>query len=173
MSIVPTVCFSLKLTQLWLNSINVSGYVEIPFSLLLSSKVPVDCRQLLQVSTSTNYQSRVRVNSPDLAPTKTPQRQLIMAAEEPRQRKDPAVSGSGNSNENSKQNRRRTAENLAPPFFALLFALFALYLLFSPPSSSLSPPVPVCPSISTSSSVSSSQVIPDKNIAKMSSSEQT
>jgi nucleoside-diphosphate kinase len=92
-------------------------------------------------------------------------------ADEPRQRKDPAVSG--NSNENSKQNRRRTAENLAPPFFALLFALFALYILFSPPSSSLSPPVPVCPSISTSSSVSSSQVIPDKNIAKMSSSEQT
>uniref|UniRef100_A0A4E9E248 Nucleoside diphosphate kinase n=1 Tax=Gibberella zeae TaxID=5518 RepID=A0A4E9E248_GIBZA len=91
-----------------------------------------------------------------------------MVAEEPHQRKDPAVSGK----ENSKQQRRRTAENLAPPFFALLFALLAFYILFSPPSSSLSPPVPVCHS-TISSSVSSSQVIPDKNIAKMSSSEQT
>jgi len=92
-----------------------------------------------------------------------------MAAEEPRQREDPAASG-----KNWKQQQvRRSAENLAPRFFALLFALLALYILFSPPSSSLSPPVSVCPSISTSSSVSSSQVIPDKNIAKMSSSEQT
>jgi nucleoside-diphosphate kinase len=82
-------------------------------------------------------------------------------AEEPRQRKDPAS--------NEKQQAR---ENLAPRFFALLFALLAIYILFSPPSSSLSPPVDLS-SASTSYSVPSSQVIPDKNIAKMSSSEQT
>jgi nucleoside-diphosphate kinase len=87
-------------------------------------------------------------------------------AEEPRQRKDPA------SNEKQQAQARRTAENLAPRFFALLFALLAIYILFSPPSSSLSPPVNLS-SASTSYSVPSSQVIPDKNIAKMSSSEQT
>ncbi|KAF4441763.1 nucleoside-diphosphate kinase [Fusarium acutatum] len=91
-----------------------------------------------------------------------------MAAEEPRQREDPAASG-----KNWKQQQgRRSAENLAPRFFALLFALLALYILFSPPSSSLSPPVNPS-STSTSYSVPTSQVIPDKNIAKMSSSEQT
>ncbi|KAF5985183.1 nucleoside-diphosphate kinase [Fusarium bulbicola] len=91
-----------------------------------------------------------------------------MAAEEPRQREDPAANG-----KNWKQQQgRRSAENLAPRFFALLFALFALYILFSPPSSSLSPPVDHS-STSTSYSVPTSQVIPDKNIAKMSSSEQT
>ncbi|KAG5772250.1 hypothetical protein H9Q69_001022 [Fusarium xylarioides] len=90
-----------------------------------------------------------------------------MAAEEPRQQEDPAASG-----KNWKQQGRRSAENLASRFFALLFALFALYILFSPPSSSLSPPVDPS-STSTSYSVPTSQVIPDKNIAKMSSSEQT
>ncbi|KAF4339575.1 nucleoside-diphosphate kinase [Fusarium beomiforme] len=90
-----------------------------------------------------------------------------MADEEPRQQKDPA------SGKNWKQQQvRRSAEKLAPPFFALLFALLALYILFSPPSPSLSPPVDLS-STSASSSVPTSQVIPDKNIAKMSSSEQT
>lgn len=144
---------------------NSHSIVHLSFSLVLSlllfsySVTSICPRQLIT--------SRVRVNSPDLAP-KTPQRQLIMAAEEPRQREDPAASG-----KNWKQQQvRRSAENLAPRFFALLFALLALYILFSPPSSSLSPPVDLS-STSTSYSVPTSQVIPDKNIAKMSSSEQT
>ncbi|KAF5022302.1 hypothetical protein F66182_5652 [Fusarium sp. NRRL 66182] len=73
--------------------------------------------------------------------------------------------------EEPRQRRRRTAENLTPPIFALLFAFLALYILFSPPSSSLSPPAPDLSS--TSYSAPTSQVIPDKNNVKMSSSEQT
>ncbi|CVK87352.1 probable nucleoside-diphosphate kinase [Fusarium mangiferae] len=91
-----------------------------------------------------------------------------MAVEEPRQREDPAASGKTW----KQQQGRRSAENLAPRFFAVLFALLALYILFSPPSSSLSPPVDLSPT-SNSHSVPTSQVIPDKNIGKMSSSEQT
>ncbi|KAF5012434.1 hypothetical protein FDECE_1486 [Fusarium decemcellulare] len=97
---------------------------------------------------------------------------------EPRQRdRNPAASG--NKHPNHQRNPlRRTAENLPPPIFVVLFALLAIYILFSPPSSSPSPPVVPDPkstlsSTSTSSSIPTSQVIPDSKNIKMSSTEQT
>ncbi|KAF4975712.1 hypothetical protein FZEAL_7536 [Fusarium zealandicum] len=92
-------------------------------------------------------------------------------AGEPRQQEDPAPN-------QQRSALRRRAENLPPPVFVLLFALLALYILFSPPSSDLSPPVVPDPksilsSISTSTSIPTSQVIPTSNNFKMSSSEQT
>lgn len=68
---------------------------------------------------------------------------------------------------------RRTAENLPPPIFILLFLLFALYILFT---SSLSSPDPtVVPDIQTSLTPLL-KPIPKVNLdssSKMSSSEQT
>ncbi|RTE83718.1 Nucleoside diphosphate kinase [Fusarium euwallaceae] len=96
-------------------------------------------------------------------------------ADVPRQKVENPAAG-GDKHPNHQRNPlRRTAENLSPPIFIALFALLAIYILFSPPSSHLSPPVvpEPKPTFSSSSSTPTSQVIPDQNNITMSSTEQT
>ncbi|KAM5344994.1 hypothetical protein ACJ41O_010856 [Fusarium nematophilum] len=93
-------------------------------------------------------------------------------AKEPRQQENPASSGDKLPNQHNPP--RRTVENSTPLIFTLLFALLAVYILFSPPSSNPSPPaVPDPKSTLPSSSTPTSQVIPDSNNFTMSSTEQT
>lgn len=67
---------------------------------------------------------------------------------------------------------RRTAENLPPPIFILLFLLFALYILFTSSLSSPEPSVVPDPKTSLTSSPNQ-QVVPDSSNFTMSSAEQT
>lgn len=79
---------------------------------------------------------------------------------EPHQQEDPASSGKKQQKHNS---LGKTAENLTPPFFILLFAFLAFYIFFSPSSSPQPSPI----------ESTSFPVIPDSNTIIMSSAEQT